>query len=265
MHFFEVIFARIDINEIKILDYRKLKLKKKIKYLNLNNLTENDRIDIENLIEKEVEEAKFSNEKWQLSYFEESRFHNIIDRITGTTNKDGIFQTEQYWYLRSKDNNNIKTYSFPILDIYVLSTFDKDYTLKLFKNGIEYGYGADSSTGKGIIKVESIEDFNFPKTGKTAIALSPFILNSSEYEQMDKNFELYADVWTKYPKVHNSLKGMTNPFKKPIVFYKEGATIRFNDESKSKPLYIGNCAKNIHHIPDIMQYAIAPLFWINLN
>lgn len=251
--------------EMNLEEYRKLKRKKKIKYLNYESLVNKNSIDLDSLIEKEIEEEDKKYDCCKIESVNESRFHNVIDRMKGTTSSDSLFQTEEYWCLKVKEKNNIKKYDFPIFEIYVLSIYNKDYTLNLFKNGIENGYGADSSVGKGIIKVKSIEDIDIPKEGNIAMALAPFVLFEDEYNQLDENYGLLADIWTKYPKVHNSLKDMTNPFKKPIVFYKEGATIKFKDKNDEKPLYLGKCLQNIHHLPYVMQYSITPLLWLNLK
>ncbi|MFN3411981.1 MAG: hypothetical protein ACK4YF_07475, partial [Exilispira sp.] len=161
-------------------------------------------------------------------------------------------------------------YIYPVFDIYVLSSFNENEILNLFKMGFNLGYGADASIGKGKIVVDSIEEINFPNDGNTALALAPFIPTTEDYENFENlNFEgnrraLFAETWTKYPKVHNSNPKMTNPFKKPIIFYREGATFKFKESCK-KSLFIGKCIDKIHHIPEIMQYAIAPVFWLNLE
>jgi len=156
----------------------------------------------------------------------------------------------------------------PIFDIYIYSIYDKKRVVELFKMRFAGGYGADASTGKGHIEVdEKIEEINLPQNGDTAIALAPFVLSYEEYENLkdiDGEKFLFADVWTKYPKVHNSMKNLTNPFKKPIIFYKEGATLQFKKDSK-KIEYAGKCLDKVHHIQEIMQYALSPLIWVNLK
>lgn len=252
--------------------YQNIKKTKKIKFLPLDKLITNKQIALDNLIDEEIK--KYNNQNENEYYIKNetiTKMRNSIDRLSGTTKEDSIFQVEEYWTYKIKSINHKNEFIFPVYDIYVLSSFDKKETLNLFKMGFSLGYGADTSTGKGKILVyDKIEEFNFPNNGDTALALAPFIPTIDDYDNFENlNFEekkrgLFADVWTKYPKVHNSNPKMTNPFKKPIIFYREGATFKFKDKSK-KPFFIGKCVDNIHHIPEIMQYAIAPVFWLNLD
>lgn len=250
--------------EMNLEKYNKIKRKKSIKFIPVEKLMTNERINISEFLEEQLENE---NQGKNASYKKDTRIRNSIDRLLGTTSEDSIFQVEEIWYPNFYEVNHNKVYQDIIFDIYVLSIYDKERTKKLFKMGFSLGYGADASTGKGKIEVlDEIEDFNFPKDGNIGIALAPFVPAKNEYENFGKTRGLFADTWTKYPKVHNSNPKMTNPFKKPIVFYKEGATFDFeNISNNEKPLFIGRCLDKIHHLPEIMQYAIAPIFWLNLE
>ncbi len=253
----------LKINNLK--DYRNLKIKKKVKYLPAFEIIGKEKVNLNKIIEDIIEnEKKGKNGAEKINEKVENRFRNSINRMQFTTSEDGLYQVEEYWYYRSKLINSGYKYNVPIFDIYIITIYDKEYILKLFKNGLEYGYGADTTTGKGkIIVKDEVENFNFPKNGKRAIALAPFVPSFEDYSKIEKDSGLFAEVWTKYPKVHNSLKNMTNPFKKPIVFYKEGATISF--ENGEKPLFIGQCLENVHHLPQVKQYAMTPLLWVDFE
>lgn len=252
--------------EMNLEKYNKIKRKKNIKYIPFEKLMNKEKINISVFLEEQIEKEK-KNEGMNIKFQKNTRMRNSIDRILGTTAEDSIFQIEEIWYSNYYEVNHNKIYKDIIFDIYVLSIYDKEITKKLFKMGFSLGYGADASTGKGKIEVlDDIEDFNFPQDGNIGLALAPFVPTKNEYENFGKQRGLFAETWTKYPKVHNSNPKMTNPFKKPIVFYKEGATFDFeNISNNEKPLFIGCCLDKIHHLPEIMQYAIAPVFWLNLE
>ncbi|NMC66632.1 MAG: hypothetical protein GYA61_00235 [Spirochaetales bacterium] len=258
------------LNISKLQEYRKLKKRKKINYIPAEKLLDGKDIDIDEIINTEISNNEKTERKKYFVSSEETRMRNVIDRISNSTSEDGIFTVNEYWLnqkIEEKGNYDEK-YLPAIFDIYIISVYDKKRVVELFKNGFAGGYGADASTGKGHIEVnENIEEIKLPQYGNAAIALAPFVLSYDEYEslkEVDGNKSLFADVWTKYPKVHNSMPNLTNPFKKPIIFYREGATMQFKEDIKNVE-FVGKCIDKVHHIPTIMQYALSPLILINLK
>ncbi|MFO7734702.1 MAG: CRISPR-associated protein Csm4, partial [bacterium] len=148
-----------------------------------------------------------------------AKMHNTINRITGTTSngEGGLYASEEIWL--SPDNN--------VFDIYVVSEFEKEKIRQLFLWTFENGYGADKSTGKGNITVESVEQVHFTESGNRAMALGSFV------PEKDENLiNLRADVFTKFGKLGGNYVLSQNPFKKPLVMYRQGST--FSSEDKKE-------------------------------
>ncbi|MFN3412308.1 MAG: type III-A CRISPR-associated RAMP protein Csm4, partial [Exilispira sp.] len=141
-------FKKKEITTIE--EYKNIKIAKKIKYIPADKLINNNTIELSELIKEEIK--KFNNQNKNEYYFKEakiSKIRNSIDRISGTTKDDSIFQIVEYWSYKIKDLNHKKEYIYPVFDIYVLSSFNENEILNLFKMGFNLGYGADASIGKG--------------------------------------------------------------------------------------------------------------------
>jgi CRISPR-associated protein Csm4 len=209
-----------------------LKQKKKINFIPANFIFENETLSIEAL-----EEAH--------NYLNTvSILRNTIDRLKGITKEDGgLYETTEYWY--DKDT---------VFDIYVYSLFDISTIEKYFKYAFAYGYGKDASIGKGIITVKEVMPINMPSSGNRAVALSNFIPC-----QNDKIENLFADIFTKFGKLGGEFAISKNPFKKPIIMYKTGATFQLED----KKFFVGTLLDNVHKENIIKHYAYAPLIYFN--
>ncbi|MGC8764837.1 MAG: hypothetical protein ACP5QT_03025 [Brevinematia bacterium] len=134
--------------------------------------------------------------------------------------------------------------------MYVLSEYEKEKVKELITLGIKNGYGADVSTGKGIIDIESIEDFSLSSSGNRVMALANFVPKEGEIK------ELRGDLITKYGKLGGDFVFKMNPFKKPIAMYKEGSTFELNGENRG---YVGCLLSNVHSDSRIKHYAFAPI------
>lgn len=237
--------------------YRKLKKKKKINEIPFQLYNEK----IDSRIFEKME--KFKDENIENIYIETSRTRNRIDRFSNSTSENSLYDVAEYWYANKKDYD----YLNQTFDVYIYSIYEKGEIYDLFKNGLESGYGADSSTGKGVLKVSEPEVIEFPKKGNIAMSLSYFVPHKSQYEMLSDDYGIMADIWTKYPKVYAAFENSSNPFKAPIIFYKEGSTFKIKDlkETEEKPLYCGCLLDNVHVDSRINQYALTPLIWIEID
>ncbi len=211
---------------------KKLKSKKSIKFIP-RNLLLSQKLSVLNLEPIPIKSAEIV------------RLRNTIDRILGSTATDGgLFEELETWYEKGT-----------IFDIYVLTNLRKDEALKLFKYGFSIGYGKDATTGKGVIEISSINDVSdIPLSGNRIMALASFV--PSEKDSIEN---LYADIFTKYGKLGGDYAVNKNPFKKPIIMFKTGATFNL----KEKKFWVGSLLSDVHKDPQIRHYAFAPLIYFN--
>jgi len=205
------------------------------------------------IIKKEKKIRYISNENFPDKIFRQGdlynassveRIHNTINRITGTVQEEGgLFTVIEEWFEPNE------------FDIYVLSTFDKDEVFKLFSYAFRIGYGADKSTGKGIIEISDIIDTSLPPNGNKLMALANFTIPKGI-----KLNNLYADVMIKYGKLGGDYVLYKNPFKKPIIMFKEGATFDRIEGIR----FIGEILTNVHRESNICHYTYAPLIGIEI-
>jgi CRISPR type III-A-associated RAMP protein Csm4 len=155
---------------------------------------------------EKVEDIKFIKKK--------KRVRNNIHKLLSTT-LEGFnpYVIEEIEFLQ-----DVELYFATSLDINEVGEF-------LNKIG-EYGFGADSSIGKGIFCIKSMEEVRFEK-GNVFLAISPFVTNK----------EVKYNLFTRFGKKYAS----SNPFKKPVVLMDSGAVV-FNecDLVEGKVLENGN-------------------------
>jgi len=167
---------------------------------------------------------------------------NVINRLSGTTEDNSLYQTDEM-YPENFENWNI----------YISSSRKHNWILKRFQWAFENGYGADASTGKGLFEIKGIEKVDLSFNGNRYLVLGNFVPSKKD-NMSEKN--LYADTFTKYGKVGNlSMFDDTNPFKKPIVYFSEGATFNFTNQI----YWCGSMLTGIHSNPNIMQNALVPV------
>jgi CRISPR-associated protein Csm4 len=173
------------------------------------------------------------------------RMHNTINRVSGTTGEDaGLYSVNETWY----------TEKGRFQDVYIYTTMERDIVERLIEDGLEHGYGADRSTGKGRIDLVTIGEVEFPDSGYRTMALANFVPSSA-----DKLVHLRAGVMTKYGKLGEHFVHLKNPFKKPIVMYQAGATWDRGDYSP----FCGQLLGNVHDDPAIRHHALSPIIHFN--
>lgn len=236
---------------INLEDYKTLKRINKKEYIPRKLFfNESFSFSISNMI-SEIEEIEKSREPQTESEIIE-RIHTAINRLTGTVEEGILFPTRECWFSIKENNKNKSRYLTPLVDIYVLSAEDPETLKRYFSWGLENGYGADKSSGKGTLKIKEIEDAVFPDNGNRAMSLGNFVPSSD-----DEISNLRALTFTKYGRLGGLYVLTKNPFKKPIIMFREGAT--FN--TKDKKEYVGCLLKNVHMDPSIRHHAMAPIIY----
>ncbi|MEM5947012.1 hypothetical protein WKV44_00475 [Spirochaetia bacterium 38H-sp] len=232
------------LSNIRDMDYLQQKKLKKIKYIPEEIFFGNKKISSSSILEH-------SEKKKQYKMHITGRLRNTCHRLTGgTIENQGLYEIEEIWYEPS--NTTEKT----PFDIYICTDLEQD-TLKQYLDwAFECGYGADSSTGAGNIYVKEIIPIEFPKEGNRAMALGPFVIDDNQYSQLD----LLSNTILKRGKLGDYFGQITNPFKKPIIFYTEGSSFSCDNNNC---VYIGKLIKNIHTDNRIVHQGWAPVIRFN--
>jgi len=175
--------------------------------------------------------------------------HNTINRITGTTEEPtGLFSSNEI-ALTAKDTTAIKK---TFADIYVVSDESLDAVHDLLYHAFLFGYGADASAGKGWIEITDIAEIQFPTSGNRFIALGPFIPTEIERTQIS-NFTY--ELFLRKGKVGPEFVHIYNPFKKPMLFYREGSTFALSE----RKCVVGTVLTGIHTEAFIRHAAHTPI------
>lgn len=208
-------------------DYTEFKKKKKQKYCSASEF-----LDVNPIVGCES------------GFVSESSTHVSISRETGTALDEMLFSVDEMW----PDSKN----GTVLMDIYISSHDSLERVEELLSWAFEFGFGADSTTGAGKVKLLKV-DYIAPKKAKYGryLALGPFI---SDADVLD---DLRASTFLRKGKIGGVLAHELSPYKKSIIMYEEGATFRKTKEME----YVGRLLHNMHYTADydICHSAFAPV------
>lgn len=162
-----------------------------------------------------------------------------IDRQTGRAREGLLFSTGETFYSEAL---RVVTYIKLRQDIAIEGKkFDKDWLRKILSYIEISGYGADSSRGKGEIRVDLEEGNSLPESTNpnAVISLSNFI------PAKEDPLSVYYQPMLKFGKLaeHYAMSG--SPFKKPLLMFEEGSVLILEDGQKPDVFY-GKVLGNIH-------------------
>jgi len=220
----------------KIVEFLNYKEKKKISHINLYQLNElldgkSMDVNIKTVIPKFDEDLRTSVE---------------IDRDTMTAKKGKLFS-----YAPKYLNKYLLNVFIKVLD----TDSYKDYKCdEILSETFALGFGKKKSSGYGEMEVVEIistfEGFKEPESSTAFITLSNYLPSVD-----DKIEEGYYDFHVKYSKLGEELSRSSNPFKRPIIFFKPGSIFKTGVQKE----YYGRVTKEkeITHYPGIVQNGIA--------
>lgn len=168
--------------------------------------------------------------------------HNTFNRQEGRVLEGGLYEFDELFYLDEQDQP--ERFWFLVQS----ETLDEKRLAALMEFIAHSGFGADKSTGKGVIEVESIQDFPIQecRNPNAFVSLSNFI--PARPEELNG----YYQPLTKYGKLGGEYAAGYNPFKKPLVMLQAGALIK--DESFTPEKRYGKLQADVHKDPDIKHY-----------
>jgi CRISPR-associated protein Csm4 len=138
-------------------------------------------------------------------------------------------------------------------DIYCLidkEQFSKDELNETFKMLRDYGYGKDTSIGKGRFTFSDFEDTTYmmEKSSVTVMTLSPFSPQGLLCEK------IYYEPFTRFGK-KGALRSHENPFKRPLLLADTASVIVFKEPYKEP--YVGKAIRGHTTHEDIVHQGYA--------
>ena len=124
-------------------------------------------------------------------------------------------------------------------ELYVLldeDRFNVDELYKVLHFIGEYGYGKESSIGKGRFVLKSVVEVKLPQEGTTYMTLGPSVLQACSASRV------WYDTFTRFGK-HGASRAPQNAFKRPVLMAETGAVAVF--ESAQKRSYIGEAVTGV--------------------
>lgn len=169
--------------------------------------------------------------------------HNSINRFSNTVIEGNLYTDAETW---SKNS---------LFDIYIASTYSSERIKQLCEWAFENGFGADASTGKGVISVIGEPVPVIAKSNTSSyMALGPFILSEDL-----KISDLRADIFIRNGKIGGDFATSMPPWKKTVVLFNEGAVF----QSEKKINIIGKLITDVHSDSRICQSGFAPVIPIS--
>ncbi|MCK6619808.1 MAG: hypothetical protein HUU32_21210 [Calditrichaceae bacterium] len=190
--------------------------------------------------EEETQDEKKTTRKRRQE--EMAVMHNTFNRQEGRVLEGGLYEFDELCYLDEQDQP--EQFWFLVQS----ETLDEKRLAALMEFIGHSGFGADKSTGKGVIEVEGIEDYPIPecKNPNAFVSLSNFI--PAKPEELNG----YYQPLTKYGKLGGEYAAGYNPFKKPLVMLQAGALIK--DESFTPEKRYGKLQTGVHKDAKIKHY-----------
>lgn len=154
--------------------------------------------------------------------------HNTINRMTGTTGRDGFapYSVEEFWY-----HNDAQLNVFAVID---KDRIDSELIETLFKRIGAFGFGRDASIGLGKFGVDICEPYVLPaQAGANAwLTLAPCAPQGLGYDGNNS----YWQPFTRYGR-HGNIAVLSSPFKNPVLLAATGSV--FCSDKFDAPMFIG--------------------------
>jgi len=167
---------------------------------------------------------------------------NSINRVTFTTDSENFAPYENRETVFSRE-------------LWVLMLVEKEIkkrVLELIKMVGKFGFGKDTTTGKGYFEVKEIEARKIDLDSNYYMSISPVILEGEKFIQC------WYEPFTRFGKFGLD-KAHGNAFKKPVLMANSGAVVK----SDKKIKFFGKAKNNGNDKPSFLQgYSIALPFKI---
>ena len=183
---------------------------------------------------------------------ESASMRNVISRRTGTVLQEGgLFSTRHISF-----RGNVRLYC------YIYCAEGEDFLENILDYISNTGFGADKTSGKGKIALESLEEigdvlFEKKADANAFVSLSLFVPDNHEVNLKRSFYKTKAKIG----RLGEAFASSNPYYKRPLWLLEEGSVCRPNEE---KAVY-GGLINNVHPNQGIMHYAFGIPYWINLN
>ena len=231
---------------------------KQVKFIKLTEVDKllSDQKIKEKLVKKYTDFSE-SSDSVKINLSSKKEMKNKVNRLTGSTEDDSLFNLEPKFYFKNEDISNL----WLLLRVFDSEKFEKYNIKERLQDVFREGYGKKKNVGKGNFESlgwsDDIEDFD---EGGRALILSNFVPSAE-----DPTKGTYR-TFMKYGKLgaERSTAGSGNFHKKPILMLKEGAYFRANTNLKNDK-YLGKIFTpddEVSYDYDIYHYAFGlPIFF----
>jgi CRISPR-associated protein Csm4 len=168
--------------------------------------------------------------------------HNTINRITGRVTEDGgLHPAEETFYPR-----DFKFWCWMTGG----GVWGKSEIEELWDYVAKSGFGADASTGKGRLEVDSIQEKTLPEPAgcNALISLSQFIPAKTVPN------ESFWDIGIKYGRLGGHYANRPKFYKSVLMMFQPGTVLKMPSDF---PKPIGSVVHHVNPDPDIVHYAHA--------
>jgi CRISPR-associated protein Csm4 len=209
------------------------KFEKLEKLVNRKEL-KNGMLSISSLFQGKIEQTKSATAKHTVEIV-----HNSINRITGTTGEGGFapFSSIETFY------DDAAWFS---LYLYIKDDSHRSMIEDAIKLMGKYGYGKDSSIGKGRFDVVSFEPVDFEMKGSGFYTLGNCVLESCDYK------DAYYEICTRFGKHGGDFVFTGNPFKNPVVMARQGALVMLSTSDRDKA-FIGKAVTGLSRFTETVH------------
>lgn len=169
-----------------------------------------------------------------------SRFHNTINRLTGTTGT-GAFApyTQDCWYYQTG----------AVLAVFVLMVDEEIVDIQGVQKALErigeFGYGKDAGSGLGRFSVVAFKELTVPplSDAQACYCLSPCVPARESFSQA------FFVPFVRFGKHGDTLARAGNPFKNPVIMADEGAVFIPTDSEKTFSVpYFGSAVRSLSKV-----------------
>lgn len=208
---------------------------------NANSLTIDSYMEI-------LRSSKDTKEMFDIS----TSMHNVISRRSGTVIEGGLFSTKHIYF-----KEGVSLYA------YIYCAEDRKFLETLLNYLSSCGFGADKTTGKGRIELESLDEvgqtlFERKPNANAFVCLSLFVPSNGEIN-LERSF---YKTKVKIGRLGEAFANSRPYYKRPLWFLEEGSVCAPNQDKS----FYGTVITRVHFSnKNVVHYGFGIPYWIRID